>query len=120
MRTAIFVHEPSIVTIEATNPSETTAKIYTYGSAPESSTDAYQDPTATPAAGTHQLARGIYLVLSNGAMKVSGVQGDVQTDPTDKDDWPDPKPGVVALVPGATAASVKKFLTIAKGIAPVD
>ena|SRR5688572_20543958 len=108
MRTAIFVHQPSTVTISAENAAETTAELCRYRA------------TAVPAVGTHQLAPGVYLITSIGPMKVSGVQGEIEYRIADKDDWPDPKPRIVALEPGATAGSIKHFLTILKDISPDD
>jgi hypothetical protein len=112
MRTAIYVHEPSTVTIRATDPRDARVELSRY----------HQGTQA--AVGAHQLDRGIYLIVSSCAMEVTGagLTPGVAIDiiRNDKDIPPDPKATVVALEPGATAASVIQFLTVAKDISPDD
>lgn len=102
MRTAIFVQEPSSVTIRTSAPEDARVEMYRYPG------------IATPAAGTHKLTPGIYLIVSTGAIRVDGVHGTIEVKPNNKDEWPDPSPNVIKLEPGATAASIREFLTVAK------
>ncbi len=104
MRTAFFIQELSSVTIRAEDPRDTSVELYRY------------QGTATPAVGTHKLEPGIYLIVSNGSMHVDGVHGNVQVVANNKDEWPDPPPRVVRLEAGASTASVKEFLTVAKDL----
>jgi hypothetical protein len=101
MRTALFICEPSLVIIGATDPRDQ-AVICRYNG------------IGTPAIGKHELQPGIYRIYSNGPLVVNGVRGDVQTVLVDKDPWPDPRPVLVALERGATTTSIKAFFTIAK------
>jgi len=104
MRTALFIQEMSGVTIRAEDPRDDGVELYRYAG------------DATLAVGTHKLTPGIYLIVSNGAMLVDGVHGSVQVVANNKDDWPEPSHNLVRLEAGASAASVKQFLTVAKDL----
>ena len=108
MRTVLFVHEPSAVTIRAADPRDAAIEICRFNGAGQ------------PAIGAHKLERGIYLIVSSGPLTVEGVRGDIETIRNDKDEWPEPKPIVVTLEPGASVASLREFLTVAKDISPHD
>jgi len=103
MRTAIYVREPSTVTISATDPRDAGAQLCRYNQA-----------VTQVAVGTHELVPGIYLVVSSSALAVTGTAVDVQIVTNDKDPWPSPKATVVALEPGATATSIQQFFVVAK------
>jgi hypothetical protein len=102
MRTAFFIQESSNVTIRAEDPRDGSVELYSYHG------------DVTPAVGKHALDPGIYLIVSNGTMGIEGVRGNIQIVANNKDDWPDPSPHLVGLEPGASTASVKEFLTVAK------
>ncbi len=104
MRTAIFVDELSDVTIRTTSSDDANALLSRYRR------------TNVRAVGKHQLPRGVYLIASNHPLEVTVSHGEVVTMGSNKDEWPDPKPNVVALEPGATARSLSQFLTIAKDL----
>jgi len=104
MRTAIYVHEPSTVTIRAKGANEAAARLCRYNRAGNQL-----------ALGTHQLERGIYVIESRGELDVSGSHLDIVPLSNDKNIPPDPK-AFVALEPGATAQSVQRFLSDAMDI----
>jgi hypothetical protein len=105
MRTVIYVHEPSTITIREHASRDAAVLLYRYN----------QD-FGQVASGTHQLAAGIYLIVSSGELEVTGSHAEVVVLPNDKDIPPDPKLAVLALEPGATVQSVQRFLGIAKDI----
>jgi hypothetical protein len=107
MRTAIYVHEPSTVTIRAKEPGPADAKIQLCR---------YNQTASQMAIGTHKLEPGIYLILSSGELEVNVRSVEVEVMRNDKDIWPDPKASVVALESGACAESVKEFFTLAKDL----
>jgi len=109
MRTAIYLREPSIVTISAKDQRDANAQICRY-----------RQTLSQVAVGTRRLDPGIYLVVSSGELAVSGAALDVQIVANDKDTWPDPKANVIALEPGASAASITEFFTVAKEISVED
>jgi hypothetical protein len=111
LRTAIYVHEPSTVTVRAKDPSDTTAQLY-----------GYKRGAMGLAIGTHLLPRGIYLVLSKGPVEVSNTVVMTAVLGSGKDIPPDLTASVVALESGAgaTAQSIQEFFLVAKGIGDDD
>jgi hypothetical protein len=109
MRTALYIAQPTTVTIRTDDPLDAKIAICRY----------HQPPTAA-AAGTHQLEPGIYLIVSRGPLEVTSADTTVVTSRNDKDIWPEPKGNVLALEPGATVASVQEFFEVAKDISPDD
>jgi hypothetical protein len=107
LRTALYIHEASTVTVRAKDPTDATAQLYRY-----------KQGLIGAAIGTHLLARGIYLVLSKGPIEVTNTAVMTTVVPRDKDIWPDLTPGVVALEVDAkaTAQSIQEFFLVAKGI----
>ena len=105
MRTAIYVHAPDTVKIHNQDPGDAGVTLARYGQI-----------ARLPAIGSHALAAGIYLVVSRGPLDVVGNNITVEIVTNNKDEWPDPTPGVIALVPGATARSVREFFTVAKDL----
>jgi len=103
MRTVIYVHEPSTIKIRTTDSRDSDVLLCRYNRGTD------QVPT-----GTHQLGIGIYLVVSHGKLEISG--GNVTVDLLSGDKDLPPEPRFVALEPGASAASIKQFLEVAKGI----
>jgi hypothetical protein len=117
VKTVIFVEEPSTVTIGANHPRDAKAVLYRYKR--DGDGDGDGEPAADvrppePAVGEHQLERGIYLIVSQAGLAVHGVRGAIEVIANNKDDWPDPRPNLVALEPKATVATVQEFLAIAK------
>jgi len=108
MRTVLLVQEPSVVTIRAADPRDAAIEICRFNG------------VGQPAIGVHKLGRGIYLIVSSSTLSIEGVRGDIETIRNDKDEWPEPKPIVVGLEPGASVASLREFLTVAKDISPDD
>jgi hypothetical protein len=109
MRTLIYVHEPSTVTIHAKAASDAAALLCRYNQG-----------AGQVAIGKHRLERGIYLIVSNSALEVSGSHAEVAVLHNDKDIPPDPGLTLLALEPGATASSYRAFLEIAKDISVGD
>lgn len=109
MRTAIYVAEPSTVTIRATAPGETSATLYRF-----------QRGAGKPALGTHQLEPGIYMVLSIGGVDVTGNGLTVAPLSKDKDIPPEPKAAVLAAEPGATPDAIARFFQVTKDADPPD
>ena len=106
MRTAIYVHKPSTVTIRAKNPDDARVELSRYTRAAN-----------RPAIGVHRLEAGIYQVVSRDALEVTGDDVTVEaTSGSGKDIFPDPKAGVIALEPGATAQSIQEFFALAKDV----
>jgi hypothetical protein len=103
MRTAIYVHKPSTITIQTTDPRDASLMLCRY---PERS-----EPVA---AGTRRLDAGIYLLLSHGEVTVTGDDTTVVQFGGDKDIPPEPR--LVALASGASRESILKFFAAAKGI----
>ena len=109
MRTVIYVHEPSIATIQAKASRDAAALLCRYN----------QD-TGQLAIGLHKLDPGIYMIISHGELEVTGSHFEVVALRNDKDIPPDPKVSILALEPGATVQSIQKFLTIAKDVSVGD
>ena len=109
MRTVIYVHQPSTVTIREQQPRDASAVLCRYNQG-----------AGQPAVGLHRLDPGIYMIISSGELEVSGSELEVVVLPNDKDIPPDPKLAIVALEPGATVASIQSFLQIAKDISIDD
>ena len=103
MRTLIYVHEPSTLTIQAKVPADTHVMLCRYNQSSGS---------VTP--GARHFERGIYLIVSRGELEINGGNVTVEHLIGDKDIPPEPR--IVALEPGATAESIKQFLVVAKGI----
>jgi len=104
MRTALYVQKSTTVTVRTTDPRDTKMLICRYNHA------------GHPVSGTLKLDPGIYLIVSNGTLNVDASSAEVLAVANDKDDWPRPTATVLALEPGATADSVTKFFTLAKGL----
>src|ERR1043166_3653232 len=103
MRTAIYVAEPSTVTVRPLAPSAASATLYRF-----------RRGAIGSAFGVHQLDPGVYLVLSELGVDVTGTDLVVTPLSKDKDIPPDPKANVLAAEPGATVAEVHKFLMVFK------
>ena len=96
MKTLLYVHAPSSVTIRGVE--HTKVAIARYGQ------------EVASALGTLELEPGIYAIHSPLPVDISIDSVVVVTLGNDKDDWPDPKANVIALEPGATAASIKDYI----------
>lgn len=112
MRVGIYAYGPTSVQLTGS------AKLLTFSSAPE------ERQTTNLAAGSHQLSRGIYLILPQVGCAVTAGSGcDLVALDGDKDDWPDPK-GQIAAFDAAFASvdykSLKEFFTIAKGLKAIS
>jgi hypothetical protein len=106
VRTAIYVSQPTSVTIEINNPLDRDARIVPYDA---------QEPSLI-VADSVKLARGIYLIHSFDTISVSGAHVETEISIRDKDEWPDPPAHVLALENAATSSSIKAFFAIAKGL----
>ena len=94
MLTAIYVYEPSTVTISARSPNER-AMIRRYD-------------TRTPdrsALGTTKLEPGIYALLSQEELKLEWLAGRAEALTLKKDEWPDPP----ELEAGASREQLRAF-----------
>jgi hypothetical protein len=107
VRTAIYVAELSTVTIRPLAPSQVSATLYRF-----------RRGAIGPAFGIHQLEPGIYLMLSEPGVEVTGNDLVVTPLSKDKDIPPAPKADVLAAEPGATIADVHKFLMVFKSADP--
>ena len=107
MRTAIYVAESSTVTIRPLAPSQASAMLYRF-----------RRGAIGAAFGMHQLDPGVYLVLSEPAVEVTGSDLVVTPLSKDKDIPPDPKAQVLAAEPGATIPEIHKFLMVFKQADP--
>lgn len=105
MRTAIYVFEPSTVTIRAKDPGEDRVTLCRFNRRAEQ-----------VALGTRELEAGIYMILSSRGVEVSGGQISVVPLAGDKDVPPEPKAQVLGLEQGANAAAILQFFLISKGI----
>src|ERR1041385_505905 len=104
--TGIYVHDACTVTVRTTDSSDANVQIARYGQ---------KFGGAEPAVGTYELERGIYAIASNAYLDITGVSGEVVARPNNKDEWPDPQPGIVALEPGASSGLIRSFFaSIAK------
>jgi len=100
IRTGIFVYELTTVSVLA--PEDPTATIRCYG-----------QPGAPAAPGVHTLKPGIYLIVSDHSITVTGDRIDVVTERQDKAPLPVPKLQALGLGP-ADVASVQRFFLVAK------
>jgi len=107
MRTALYVQEPSTVTISVRVAAPKAAAIKLYR---------YNRPDCRPAVGTHQLERGIYMVVSDGEILVDTGGVTIEAASGDKDPLPGPRAQVIGLEPGATLESLREFFAIAKDV----
>jgi hypothetical protein len=118
MRTGIYVHKPTTVTIRASAPQDALVQLRRFpGAACEG--DARAQLREPAAVGTHQLDVGIYLIVSSSPMQIAGSDLSTQIVANDKDGWPDPGATVVGLVSDATSTTLKaiqEFFAVAKGI----
>jgi hypothetical protein len=105
IRTALYVQEPSTVTIVAKDPRDAKAQLYRYNKG-----------AVQPAVGTHKLQRGIYMILSKAEMSITNPNVMTVVVPREKDGWPDFTESIVALEQGADAASIQAFFQVAKDI----
>lgn len=105
MRTAIYAYEPTTVKIRTRDPRDAGIEI-----------KRYQQSSNQLAVEVQKLARGIYLVVSRGALEVDGLNIEVQVELNDKDEWPELAARVLALETGATESSVREFFRVAKDL----
>ena len=103
MRTGIYVHKPTTISLHAKDPNDR-FRVFSY------------DPAHAIRAGEgkQHLEPGIYLVHSTGAVDVKGGDLTVVIVMADKDPWPDPKVNVIALERGASSESIRAFFQVAK------
>ena len=105
MRTVIYVHEPTTITIQTQDPRDA-----------EFLLSRYNQGTDRVKSGARQFGVGIYLLLSHGEVEVTGDKTTVETLRSDKDIPPLPRAQLIALEPGASAESILEFVEVAKGI----
>ena len=109
MLTAIYVHEPSTVTIRSTDPRER-VMLQRYGAR----------MPVRPAEGAIKLERGVYAVVSTHALQIESEGGRVTsselTVSASKDEWPDPAITISALEVDASVSDIERFFeSIVKG-----
>jgi hypothetical protein len=105
MRTALYVYEPSTVTIRAKDPGESCVMLLRYNRKGEE-----------VSLGSRKLDPGIYMIVSKSALEISSSQVSVVPLSGEKDIPPEPRAQVVGLEHGATAASIQQFFAVTKGI----
>lgn len=105
MRTVIYVHQPTTLTIETTDPRDAVILLARYN-----------QRTERVASGARRFDAGIYLLLSNGAVEVTGDHTTIESLREDKDPPSTPRAQLIALEPGASAESILQFVEIAMGI----
>ncbi len=115
MRIGLYVFKPSTVTIE-----ELVSSKWAAAAAPSArpAVLAFRRPGALQAVGSLQLEAGIYQVLSQSPVQITGDAVQVVVVPNDKDGWPKPPPLALALEPGATEATIEGFFATAKDASP--
>ena len=102
MRTAIFVHESTTITIKC---NDTGLQVVPYGGASSFA------PTGNP----QSVAINLYKIVSSSAVSVSSTASStvVMSTTDDKDKWPDPLPGVLpSTMAGTTPQQVWDFFVI--------
>lgn len=115
MRTGIYVKQRTTVTVRASDPQDALVRLRRFR-VETCGGDAHATMRDPDAAGTHQLDAGIYLIVSRSPMQIEGESLTTQIALNDKDIFPDPGVTVLGLVPGATAAMVREFFAVTKGI----
>ena len=109
MRTALYVFEPSTVTIRSNDPGENSVRLCRFNRKAE-----------RVGLGARQLEPGIYLIVSGGGVGVSGGHISVVALLGDKDEPPEPKVQLFGLEGGVTHAELQQFFAVAKGIEVTD
>jgi hypothetical protein len=104
LRTAIYLAEPSTVTIRPLAPSQTKATLYRF-----------RGGAGKPAFGSHALDPGIYMVLADAMIDVTATGSGATIAPLskDKDKPPEPK-AMLTAEPGATLDELYTFFLVAK------
>lgn len=115
MRTGIYVHKPTTVTIRASASADARAQLRQFR-VMTSQAELRVQPREPLAVGTHQLDAGIYLIVSSSPMQIEGDGVTTQIVANEKDPWPEIAASVVGLVLDATMASAREFFSVAKGI----
>jgi hypothetical protein len=98
MRTALYVHQPTSVTIRASDAIDRACLLVPF-----------RGRTPRQAVGTHQLPPGIYLIESQAPLEITGPGTTVETTSGTKDPWPTPKAAELALESGASVEAVQQF-----------
>lgn len=109
MRTGIYVFKPSTVTIVDTSRGPAKSALMSYR----------HQGTLQPI-GTLHLDAGIYQVLSEAPVQITGDNISIVVIANGKDDWPTPPPHAMALEAGATEATIQAFFGAAKDASPDD
>lgn len=110
-RTGIYVFQPSTVTIH--DPAAAMGS--------KTALMAYRDQgNLQPVAGSVQLEPGIYQVVSQSNVLVTGDNIQVVATPNGKDDWPKPPVTAFSLEHGADEVSILAFFSAAKDASPND
>ena len=105
IRTAMYVFEPSTVTIRASDPSEDRVTLCRFNRKGEE-----------VALGARALQPGVYMIVSHHPVQVSGGHISVVPLAGDKDEPPEPKAQVFQLEGCASPAAIQRFFNIFKGI----
>ena len=105
MRTAMYVFEPSTVTIRASDPCDDRVTLYRFNHKGEQ-----------VAQGARPLEPGVYMIVSHRPVEVSGGHISVVPLAGSKDEPPEPKAQVFNLEGGANPAAIQRFFNIFKGI----
>jgi hypothetical protein len=104
---AIFVNQPTTAIFEVSDPADASLMLCRY-----------PDSRAQVRAGTVQLEAGVYLIVSRGAVTITG--GNVTTELLTGDKDIPAEPRFVEIERGATRESMQRFLALAKGATVAD
>ncbi|HEY0194346.1 MAG TPA: hypothetical protein VGC42_24705 [Kofleriaceae bacterium] len=107
MRTGLYVFKPTTVSIQGAS-----------SGAAKPALMAYRQQGQLQPTGTLHLEPGIYQVLSETPVQITGDSIEVIATPSGKDQWPKPPPLAIALEPGATEATIAAFFGAAKDASP--
>jgi hypothetical protein len=104
-RTALYVSQPTILEISPNAAADKTAEILRYP----------KKVSVGRAYGSVSIQPGIYLIVSQAYIGVTGAHFQAEVSINDKDEWPDPPHAFIeGIEPGITQESLREFFTISK------
>lgn len=104
-RTALYVTQPTILELSPNVAADKAAEIQRYP----------KKVSVGKANGSVSLDPGIYLIVSEAYIGVTGAHFQAEVSINDKDEWPDPPHAFISsIVPGITQESLREFFRISK------